>query len=569
MRFFKSFILTAICTFSTSLNAQKFDIDTIQYQGNDKKMINLVILGDGYTKDELKYFKEDASNFTTYFFKTEPFGNYSNYFNVFAINTISKDSGVKHAKNATDCPKDHKLDLEKLPIRFNKFMRDDYMPKSDPSTIFGSTFDSYGMHRLVVPQNVSKIKEVLASHIPNYTQVVILVNSPYYGGSGGEFATSTVNFKSNDIAVHEIGHSFGQLGDEYWAGNQYANEKLNFTNKPTDVPWKKWIGTNGIGIYAYGDKGSASNWYRPHEYCKMQYLVAPFCSVCQEVFVETIHQKTNPILSFKPKNEKPISSDSIKLFSVKLAKPSPNTLKVEWFLNGKKVALNKDSIYINKGDYQKGLNNVRVEIRDTTALVRTDDHHSHVYTENWNVNHINEVGLQKPVITWSKQLETCYNSNQVITVKNPQSGVVYRWYDDINSKNVIAETSNFLTPVLKKNTTYYVEAFSNGKSSERVGVDIKLFEEIKNDSKISKNEKNNILTISVKEGKSDLISYRWFDEDLKPMYKSNSENAHKFSRILETSKTIEIPKSKNLKFIYLQKVDKNTTCTSELKKIEL
>ncbi len=103
-----------------------------------------------------------------------------------------------------------------------------------------------------------RIEEILKTNIPNYTQVVVLVNSPFYGGSGGKWATSTVNFKSNDIAVHEIGHSFAQLADEYWAGNQYAIESANRSQSADadHVPWKYWLGKDGVGIYSYGGKGS-------------------------------------------------------------------------------------------------------------------------------------------------------------------------------------------------------------------------------------------------------------------------------------------------------------------------
>lgn len=79
------FLATTLFTVST-LSAQKFEIDTLQYQGSDKNIINLVVLADGYTKDELKYYKEDAKRFTDYFFKTEPLSQYINYFNVFVIN---------------------------------------------------------------------------------------------------------------------------------------------------------------------------------------------------------------------------------------------------------------------------------------------------------------------------------------------------------------------------------------------------------------------------------------------------------------------------------------------------
>ncbi|KKX49644.1 M64 family metallopeptidase [Sphingobacterium sp. IITKGP-BTPF85] len=83
--------------------AQRYAIDTLQYQGTDQKVVNLVILGDGYTQAQLMDFEEDAKRFTDYFFQTEPFRQYSNYFNVFAIKTPSLESGAVHACTASDC----------------------------------------------------------------------------------------------------------------------------------------------------------------------------------------------------------------------------------------------------------------------------------------------------------------------------------------------------------------------------------------------------------------------------------------------------------------------------------
>ena len=564
LKFLLMFLVTGI-----GIKAQQFKIDTIQYKGSDKNLINLVILGDGYTKEELKYYQEDARRFSAYFFETEPFRQYQNYFNIYAIQTISEESGAIHKNISPDCPKEHFYKLEDLPHRFNQFKRDDYTPTTNPNTIFGSTFDSWGIHRLVVPQNTAKIKEVLSSHIPNYAQVVVLVNSPYYGGSGGEFATATVNFKSNDIAVHELGHSFGQLSDEYFAGVQYASENVNFTQNAADVPWKHWLGTNDIGVYAYADKGVASKWFRPHEYCKMQYLIAPFCSVCQEVFVEKIHDKTNPILSVKPDHTKKVEAKENQLFAVKLAKPSPNTLKVNWFLNDQPINQNRDSIYVNKGMLQAGLNKLRVEVKDTTDLVRTEKHHEHIYAENWEIENNVTASLEKPISTWGNSLEACYDGQQMITIKNPQPTFKYLWFDSIDSKNPIAITSNFMTPKLKKETAFYVQAQYNGLESERVQVMISVLDEIKPIKKVKTKTKNGITFIQLVDAEDPNIKYEWFDENNQVIYKSRSANEHYFSKQKESSNKLELDANFKSKIIEVQKINKQTTCKGERFKIVL
>ena len=66
---------------------------------------------------------------------------------------------------------------------------------------------------------------------------------------------------ANQIAIHQIGHSFGKLKDEYYAGDQYATENaVNMTQvtDPALVKWKNWIGDNGIVIYQHCCGGNSS-----------------------------------------------------------------------------------------------------------------------------------------------------------------------------------------------------------------------------------------------------------------------------------------------------------------------
>ena len=100
----------------------------------------------------------------------------------------------------------------------------------------------------------------LAKNFPNYDQVCILANTPYYGGSGGSYATTTLNTASNEIYAHEIGHSFAALSDEYYAGDGYAGERVNMTKEtnPLLVKWKNWMNINGIGIYQHCCGGNSA-----------------------------------------------------------------------------------------------------------------------------------------------------------------------------------------------------------------------------------------------------------------------------------------------------------------------
>lgn len=556
---------------STTAQAQKYPIDTLQFQGTDKKVVNLVILADGYTKEEMTNFHEDAKRFTDYFFKTEPFRQYANFFNVYAINTPSLESGAAHSGTASDCPKVEHGHAH-LPDRFNEFPKRIAVPEGNPNTIFGSSFDNYGLHRLVIPQKVDVIEKVLADHIPNHTQVVILVNSPFYGGSGGKYATATVNASSNDIAVHEIGHSFGILADEYWAGNQYAIEGPNRTQHadPNTVPWKHWLGTNGVGIYAYGGNNSPAKWFRPHEFCKMQYLVAPFCSVCQEVFVETIHQKTNPIVGTRPAADQAVDAANAHLFSLRLLKPSPNTLQVKWFLNDNLIAQNLDSVYLNKGMLAIGSNILRVEVRDTTDLVRTPEKQQFLYETQWTVNTNEVVDLAAPQFTWGDTLETCFDGYQALSIKQPEAGILYNWYTSETATQAFATGANLITPSMQATTVYYVEAAYKDKKSKRSPVVVKVLPEIAAPKKfkVEKEKGGKTVRITLLEKADKRYSFLWKKEDGTILYEWD-EFSGEYMRTSNFNNVMRIPVTTGTTKVYVQKVDNEMTCVSAPLTIEV
>lgn len=560
------FVLFALLGYlmPATAQSQNFKIDTLQYQGTAKNIVNLVILGDGYTKDQLDDYAEDSKQFTNYFFSIEPFKQYSSFFNVFAIRTISEESGAAHDCKASDCVHGD-TDLSKYPRRSNKFTRDHAVPVTHPNTIFGSSFDNGGLHRLVVPQKNERIEEVLKTHIPNYTQVVVLVNSPFYGGSGGKWATSTVNFKSNDIAVHEIGHSFAQLADEYWAGNQYAIESVNRsqTAAANAVPWKHWLGKDGVGIYSYGGKGSPSNWFRPHEYCKMQYLVAPFCPVCQEQFVASIKQKSSPFIAVKPVLNNVLTLDSVQKFTLQLAKPSPNTFKLVWSLNNEAIAHGIDSIYLDPGMLRIGANELKVIIQDTTDLLRNPKYVNHKDSIVWKFNQLKSHELAKPINTWGDTLETCFGGDQVLTVKKPVGGLVYRWFET-QSAAPVGTGNNIVIEKVSASKKYHVVAYWKDKHSVQSEVFLKTLAKVEKPKniRVKINKKKNKVQLIIQDKADARYNYIWSDADGKPIYEWDEFNGE-YVRPTGGNTMLVLERTTTKRKVYVQKVDKETTCKSD------
>ncbi len=377
---------------------QIFPVDTLQYNGLPNKRVNLVILGDGYTASEMAKFSADARKLTQELFQQRPFSNYRNYFNVFAIKVPSNQSGASHPGNATD-------------------VSEPAHPVSQVDNYFGSTFDFARIHRLLVATRTSAITNVLATNFPLYDQVFILVNSPYYGGSGGVYAVASTNVSSSEIAIHEIGHSFASLADEYWAGEQYARETFNMTREtnPATVRWKNWYNTEMVGIFSYCCGGSSGQWRRPHENCKMRFLGNDFCAVCREALIERIHALTSPIDAFFPENQEVVSAKNDVLhFELALVKPEPNTLKVNWSVNGELLPTqHTERLSLPTEQLQPGRNTLRARVEDTSNMVRVDNHGAlHYDVISWELD---------KTLTHTRTIETSTFSIELHAFPNPVS----------------------------------------------------------------------------------------------------------------------------------------------------
>lgn len=375
--------IVLIFLFSLSLVSQAqttvLGVDTIWKSGPISKRINLVIMGDGYTSSEIPQFLTDVNNVTNYLFNTSPFSFYKNYFNVFAIKCASPQSGVTHLGTATD-------------------VTEPASPLYNVNNCFNTRFDNYNIHRLIYSNNSAAIYSVLSANFPNYDQIVILGNSPEYGGAGGAYAVSSTHSSSKEIVMHELGHSFAGLADEYWAGASYAAEKPNMTadNNSSTIKWSLWWGLNGIGAYPYGTASPDNQWFRPHQNCKMRYLNSPFCSVCKETIIEKIHDLTHPIDSYKPTATALTYNTSSPWYKINSVKPNPNTLQILWSLGGATLGYNVDSVQVLENMLNNGVNYLSVNVVDTTTVSKSIDPHliAHSYMVIWDISYSN-VGVQE------------------------------------------------------------------------------------------------------------------------------------------------------------------------------
>jgi len=176
--------------------------------------------------------------------------------------------------------------------------------------------------------------------------------------------------------MHEMGHSFGGLADEYWSGGGYEAPNRTQNSNPSTNKWKNWIGINSVGIYPHVDMSDpiASNWFKPHNSCGMEYLGEQFCSVCKQAIIEKIHSLVSPVDSYTPSNNASIDANSSVLFTVNEILPIPNTLVNTWKLNGTTLASTANSLTISPNQLNNGNNSLLFSVTDNSNLLKVDNH---------------------------------------------------------------------------------------------------------------------------------------------------------------------------------------------------
>ena len=356
--------MAAFILIGLNANAQPV-VRSIAETGPATNRVKIVFLAEGFTASEIDKFFTTATNLSGGFFATAPFGDYRSRFNVHAIFVPSNESGSDHPDTG--------------------IFKDTY---------FNSSYDTYGyFYATSIPPNdrdrtyangQGKVDEVLAL-VPGCDIPIMIINDPAYGGSGGRVPMCSMAPASRDLAIHEIGHSFAGLGDEYEA--PYPGfpiyEEPN-TTRETDrekVKWKAWIepdtpvptpDTFGMEVGLFeGARYFSTGWYRPQRDCKMRTLPAPFCAVCSEALVKEIYERVRPIDAANPSTNTTQNLPANGGLNLSIA--TPDKLSVEWQINGIAVAGETNSTFSVTGSaLTAGTNTVKAVVIDPTAYVRND-----------------------------------------------------------------------------------------------------------------------------------------------------------------------------------------------------
>ena len=243
----------------------------LEKHGDVSECIDIAIVAEGYTAKQRKLFYRDAQRFADALFEHEPFTSLRHRFNIVAVAPASRDEGTSVPRQG----------LWK-------------------ETAISSNFDTFYSDRYLTTLHLKDLHDWLAGIA--YEHIIVLVNTEQYGGGGilNSYNLSMAHHeKTLPVVVHEFGHSFGGLADEY----AYETEAIPMY--PHDVePWEPNITTRvdfeskwadlmrshpeQAGLYE-GAGYSVKGVYRSSADCRMRTNENPtFCAVCDRALRQLI-----------------------------------------------------------------------------------------------------------------------------------------------------------------------------------------------------------------------------------------------------------------------------------------
>lgn len=264
-------------------NPKFYEVTKIVDSGDPSVNVDIAFVAEGYKKEEMDKFREDVKRVSEYLLNTSPFDQYRNKFNIWAVGSVSEDSGP---------------DIPGEGIYNN--------------TVVNSGYFTFDVARYLTTYDVKSTRDI-AANVP-YDQIYVLINSPRYGGGGifNHYTACTSDHElTPEVLTHEFGHGFAGLGDEYYSsGVAYEDfypldrepwEPNLTTLKDFDSKWKDMIEKNvpvptppdsvyfdEVGVFEGGGY-AAKGVYRPFYNCRMKSNVAQgFCPVCRRAIKQMI-----------------------------------------------------------------------------------------------------------------------------------------------------------------------------------------------------------------------------------------------------------------------------------------
>lgn len=294
---------------STGFVASRVLVDN----GPSRNRLDVVILGDGFTLEHQRAFDNLAEDVSKLFKRNDVLGEYYGYQNFTKVNLVSWDDGIdangRKSRTALDGHQSRSLQGQ-------------------------------------VAVNPAKVHQRLADLPAQDGLAVVFVKSGSLGSSSAGVAT--IAGRSNKTLIHEWGHAFGGLGDEYASTTGHRSQvrsriNISSTGDPKRVPWKHWIEAKarGVGVYQ-GANGQVRGAWKPNASECIMEDDDRFCIVCREALVRAFYRFVDPIDERKPvphfaeRLDKPatrhIRISGTKTFEVRVMRPKSHEIAVRWWI---------------------------------------------------------------------------------------------------------------------------------------------------------------------------------------------------------------------------------------------
>ncbi len=324
--------------------------------GPDPMRIVIAITGDGYTLSEQNQMASDATAVANALLTTSPWSTFTGSINIYIISAISSQSGA------------------------DKPWLGQYV-----NTLFDATYGSLGVQQcLTVDYN--KVTTYLYGAIQKFDVVAVVVNDALYGGSGHNAAVASNHPLMTDIMLHELGHTFANLEEEYegnpgvYGGPEPPNPNVTTVTNPALIKWKAWIDPTTpipttppqmyptqVGLFQ-GALAYSLGVYRPMLDCRMRNISSEFCSVCKEAHVMRAHTLAPLIDSVVPPAGPPYDMLDVTIFQAQ--GNGWQHLTKTWKLDNVLIGTGSQ-VTIHPGDVAQPFSLLDLSIVDSTPLIKS------------------------------------------------------------------------------------------------------------------------------------------------------------------------------------------------------
>lgn len=358
-------------------------VETLEENGPPADRLDITILPDGYTESQREDFRGDARAVVDRFASTSPFAEHMDMINFRTAWIPSEESGAGY-----DCGRSNDGSCNE------KFADTSFRYTFVVSALvdqFDLQLPEAGL-RVAFPIDVSKIFEVAAT--TPFDEVILLSNSERRSGFGGMKVAALTSFDDRtnfpDVAVHEFGHSFGALGDEYFIEADPCRDLGDQAELPANISrfasreklkWSRWVSEDTPlptpnsardrhDVGAYKKAYNCSSLYRPSFQCKMRASSSgPFCAVCREHLTRRLYNDVDLLRRGYPKVE-PRPNGNLQLESG--VRAGGARTQIQWRLDGEPAGSGRIA-WFEASDVPSEWTKLELEVTEDSGNVRKDD----------------------------------------------------------------------------------------------------------------------------------------------------------------------------------------------------